>query len=479
MKPVVLISDALFFLLIACSLIGLWYASRKEHLRRAWHSVLADRVAMGALAVLLLFLGIALLDSLHFRRALEPAAGSTNSEVHYAVELDSVLDVLLHDVKEHKEKTYSAPFAHTLFERQTVERPDGTRGREFPRLKYGAAHLKNPETDKTADLVQQALRGVAVAGAVWLALAAFISAGVARSQRKPFLAAVSATLRGCTPLAWDGLLWAAGLLLLVLVPLLLMADSYHVFGTDRTGNDVFFYALKAMRTALFIGTLTSLVTLPLGIAFGIAAGYFGGWVDDAIQYVYTVISSIPYVLLIAASVLLMQAFIETHGAWFDTPAARADARLVALCAIIGLISWTSLARLMRAETLKLREADFVTAAHAFGVKPLRIMSRHILPNAFHIVLITLVLDFSGLVLAEAVLAYVGIGVDPNTISYGIMINGARAELARDPMVWWQIAAAFIFMLSLVLAANLFADAVRDAFDPRGRTALRRRRRVVA
>ena len=95
-----------------------------------------------------------------------------------------------------------------------------------------------------------------------------------------------------------------------------------------------------------------------------------------------------------------------------------------------------------------------------------IIGRHILPNVLHIVLITMVLDFSGLVLAEAVLSYVNIGVDPTMNSWGTMINSARLDLARDPMVWWSLAAAFLFMFTLVLAANLFADAVRDAFDPR-------------
>jgi peptide/nickel transport system permease protein len=89
-----------------------------------------------------------------------------------------------------------------------------------------------------------------------------------------------------------------------------------------------------------------------------------------------------------------------------------------------------------------------------------------MPNVMHIILIALVMDFSGLVLAEAVLSYVGVGVDPSMISFGTMINGARLEMAREPMVWWALAAAFGFMLTLVLSANLFADAVRDAFDPR-------------
>jgi peptide/nickel transport system permease protein len=129
-------------------------------------------------------------------------------------------------------------------------------------------------------------------------------------------------------------------------------------------------------------------------------------------------------------------------------------------------SWTGLCRLLRGETLKLRELEYIQAAQAFGVSDLRIIARHILPNLMHIVIIALVMDFSSLVLAEAVLSYVGIGVDPTMISFGTMINNARMELAREPMVWWSLAAAFVFMFILVLAANLLADAVRDAFDPR-------------
>ena len=108
-------------------------------------------------------------------------------------------------------------------------------------------------------------------------------------------------------------------------------------------------------------------------------------------------------------------------------------------------------------------------AHAFGVSHWRILSRHILPNVVHIVLITTVMDFSSLVLAEAVLSYVGVGVDPSTISFGTMINASRLEMAREPMVWWTLFAAFTFMFALVLSANLFSDAVQNAFDPRNRT----------
>jgi len=199
---------------------------------------------------------------------------------------------------------------------------------------------------------------------------------------------------------------------------------------------------------------------------GIMAGYYRGWVDDIIQYLYTTLNSIPGVLLIAAAILSIDVLIQNHPHFFQTVYARSDARLLALCAVLGLTNWTGLCRLLRGETLKLRELDYIQAATAFGVSNMKIITRHILPNVMHIVLIILVLDFSGLVLAESVLSYIGVGVDPSTISWGNMINNARMELARDPVVWWSLFAAFIMMSLLVLAANLFADAVRDAFDPR-------------
>jgi len=171
-------------------------------------------------------------------------------------------------------------------------------------------------------------------------------------------------------------------------------------------------------------------------------------------------------LLISASVLSLQIFINSHPDLFPTMAKRADARLLSLCLILGVTSWTNLCRLLRAEALKIREIDYIRAAKALGVSSRAIIVRHILPNVMHIILITIVLNFSGLVMAEAVLAYVGVGVDPSMISWGMMINDSRLQLAREPIVWWPLFAAFIAMFTLVLSANIFADAVRDSFDPR-------------
>jgi len=468
---VLLWSDALLFVLIAAiGALALW-ARRQDALRAAWGRVLKDGVAMAAATVLAVFVLIGLLDSLHYRARLEAQPGAA---ARYAVEVNSALDALLSDLRQRGEKTYSAPLATHLFAKEALE---NSTQREFPRLKHGGAHLGQDLSGHEFDIALRLSRGLAAALAVWLALVALVS----RTRKQEFMAVLRVMRSG---IPGDGAgndpkvvqSKATGAVLVALLAILLLfgvalslGGGYHVFGTDKVGQDVLYLSLKSIRTGLLIGTLTTLVMLPLAVLLGILAGYVGGWVDDLIQYLYTTLSSIPGVLLIAAAVLMMQVIIDTHPQWFATSAERADARLLALCLILGMTSWTGVARLLRGETLKLRELEFVQAAQAFGVGRFAIMRRHILPNLMHIVLIALVMDFSGLVLAEAVLSYVGVGVDPTTISFGTMINTARMELAREPMVWWSLAAAFSFMFALVLAANLFADAVRDAFDPRSST----------
>jgi peptide/nickel transport system permease protein len=304
---------------------------------------------------------------------------------------------------------------------------------------------------------------------LWCVLVSSLAVKLARRTNETFVSALASIQRGTTSTPWYAICIMLALILLLSGAALALCGSYHIFGTDKVGQDVFYLSLKSIRTGLVIGTLTTLMMLPFALALGITAGYFRGWVDDVIQYLYTTLSSIPSVLLIAAAVLMMQVYIETRPELFDTVAARADLRLLFLCIILGVTSWTGLCRLLRGETLKLREMEYIQAAHAFGVSHWRIISRHILPNVMHIVLISTVMDFSGLVLAEAVLSYVGVGVDPSMISFGTMINAARMEMAREPMVWWALLAAFSFMFALVLSANLFADAVQNAFDPRAKT----------
>ncbi|MFM9980551.1 MAG: ABC transporter permease [Burkholderiales bacterium] len=447
--PVILVTDVLVWLLVAATIGYAAYCRRHEHLAAPWRRVFSSRAAMMSLVVLLAYLAVGLADSLHFRSQLERKDPS--APVAYSNDVTSLLDLAVGGLRARSEKTYSAPFATRLYAKELTEVPGGKSVRDYPRLRHGGAHLKD-EADHGSDVATRAFGALAVAFMCWVVLGWALRGFARRHAGVP----------------WGAAYLAFGLLLAVAAPAFTLSGSYHVLGTDKVGQDVFYLSLKSIRTSLVIGTLTTLVMLPLGAAVGIMAGYFRGWVDDVIQYLYTTLNSIPGVLLIAASVLMMQVYIDTHPELFPTTAERADLRLLFLCIILGLTSWTGLARLLRGEALKLRELEYIQAAHAFGVSHARIIGRHILPNVMHIIIISLVMDFSGLVLAEAVLSYVGVGVDPSTTSFGTMINNARLEMAREPMVWWALAAAFWFMFVLVLVANLFADAVRDGFDPRVR-----------
>lgn len=441
---VLLWTDGLIYLLVAALLALVVYMWRKPHMQRPLQKIFHSRTGMTSLVVLLFFVLIGLLDSVHFKDN-----GSRTGEVI------SVLDALAGPIRLNSEKTYSAPLAAHLYSKENITGEDGEQYWGYPRLQFGGAHLKNPQRELMADVAGKALTGFAKGAGLMLLFILLLWAYM-RDRHERLLAhrttrAVLATL----------FIMVSGFYTLVY-----LSSYYHVLGTDKVGEDVFYQAIKSIRTGLVIGSLTTMIMLPLAIIFGIMAGFFRGWVDDVIQYIYTTLNSIPSVLLIAASILMVQVYMSNHPENFNSLLVRADMRLLFLCMILGVTSWTGLCRMLRAETLKLREMEYVQAAQALGVTRAVILFRHILPNVMHIVLISVVLDFSSLVLAEAVLSYINIGVDPTTYSWGNMINGARLEMARDPLVWWSLAASFMFMFGLVLAANLFADTVRNAFDPR-------------
>lgn len=462
--PVLLATDALFFTLFAVLLAFALVARRREHLRAPWRAVARSRIAVAAAVVLASYGVVGLLDSVHFHPRLDASGGHAGPT--HSTEVLSLFDVLVGPLRTQKETTYSAPLATHLYTKEAVEGPAGIE-RVHPRLRYGGAHLVDPERDWAGDVAQRVGQGIVLAALIWSALLVLV-AWRRRHPGAPLLGAALGLLRGDGPYPTRVLFLALAAVLLVGCVTARLAAGYHVLGTDKVGQDVLYQALKSIRTGLVIGTLTTLVMLPAAVLLGVMAGYFRGWIDDLIQYLYTTLNSIPGVLLIAAAILMMQVYIANHEEAFASVTERADLRLLFLCVILGVTSWTSLCRLLRGEVLKLRELDYVQAAQAFGVRHFTVLRRHVLPNVLHIVLITVVLDFSGLVLAEAVLSYVNIGVDPATDSWGNMINGARLELAREPVVWWSLAAALGFMFLLVLAANLLADVVRDALDPRMR-----------
>jgi peptide/nickel transport system permease protein len=408
---------------------------------------------------------------------LPAAAGAPAAAVAYDSRTQSLLDLALSDLVAAREATYSRPLSYLGFTKETLV-VNGQPARVAPRLVFGGKHLTDPETQWLGDVVARCSAGLAWGVLVALGLTALF-VGVLARTRKLSLRDCWAQLRGHEgQVPWHVGLATLWCLCLLAGPATALSGPYHLLGTDLTGNDVLYQSLKSIRTAFVIGALATVATLPLAVVLGILAGYFRGWVDEAIQYLYTVLSSVPNVLLIAACVLIVQVFLDKNPELFETGAERSDLKLFLLCAVLGLTGWAGLCRLLRAETLKLRELDFVQAAQAFGVGDGRIMWRHIFPNVAHLMLIVTVLEFSALILYEAVLSYVGVGVDPSMNSFGGMINLARNEMSRDPLVWWSFASAFTFMLALVLAANLFADGVRDAFDPRASVFRSQRRKPL-
>jgi peptide/nickel transport system permease protein len=429
-----------FFAILAFVIIYGCRSLFQSDVRERWRRVFQTPSAGGAAVVIVFYLSVAILDSLR----LGSDAGTLTA-----------LDVLLTPLRTHVERTYSAPFASQSFVKETRIDDMGKAVREYPALAFGARHLANPE-ERVNDVIRHAGRGIAAGLACWGLIVGLIAyrvragAGLVALWRLPH---------------WRAPLVIAGALCAALGACAYLAPHYHVFGTDQVGVDVLYRVLKSVRTGLVLGTLTILISLPVALVLGLLAGYFGGWIDDVVQYLYTTLASIPGVLLIAAAALTLELYLQAHVGDAMPVAERADLRLFGICVVLGLTGWTTLCRLLRAEVMKLRTLEFVIAARALGGGTVGILWRHLLPNTMHIVIITSVINFSGMVLAEAVLTYIDIGVDPSMESWGNMINSARLELAREPAVWWSLSAAFVFMFGLVLSANLFADAVRDAFDP--------------
>ncbi|RME92938.1 MAG: ABC transporter permease [Candidatus Hydrogenedentota bacterium] len=412
-------TDILFWGLAIFSLVWYLRARKNPYWREIFLEVRSSRMAMMSFILICFYIFIALIDSIHFRNS----SGSVSS----------LLDVFLAPLVQGSEKSYSAPLALKSFFKSPLPPEQGGGFSTLP-LQYAgkSAWVSN----HTLDIFLRVIVSLFVAILAVLAFRYF-----KRPQRSYLI------FTFC---------FVFSLSLFFFLSL-----NYHVFGTDKTGTDVLYTSLKSIRTGLIIGTLTTIIIAPFALLLGIAAGYFGGIVDDIIQYLYTTLSSIPSILLIAAVMLIVQSKLSA-----EESVITADRRLFYLCVIMGITSWTSLARLIRGETLKLREMEFIAAAKVMGISSWKITIKHLAPNVLHLMLISIILQFSSLVLAEAVLAYVGIGVDPSMQSWGNMINSARLELARDPAVWWNLAAAFFFMLGLVLPANLFADVVRDALDPK-------------
>jgi peptide/nickel transport system permease protein len=416
------------------------YVRRYEHLRQVWRKVFFHPAGLVSTLIIIAYLVVGLMDSLHFYFPIKGFSGP-----------HSALDYFLRHLAYDTEKSFSSPFSCVGFTKEPFIQ-EGQWVYDYPPLTYACQTLMG--SSRFWDIIHSTVGAFAKA-TLWLVILWHLRphrAKMTMFSKKPELPQKT---------FWITL----GIFIFLTYWSLDLSHHYHIFGTDKVGQDIFYNNLKSIRTGLIMGLVTLIFMLPFAICLGLAAGYFRGWVDDIIQYIYTTLSSVPAVLLISASVLTMQAYFSLHSAQFSNLLERADARLLFLCLILGVTGWSGLCRLLRAEALKIRNMDYILAARVLGASNGRILFSHLLPNVMHIILISAVLDFSGLVLSEAVLSYVGVGVDSSTHSWGNMINSARLEMARVPVVWWALVSSFFFMFTLVLSANILADTIRDAFDP--------------
>ena len=224
--------------------------------------------------------------------------------------------------------------------------------------------------------------------------------------------------------------------------------SWHLatlLGTDVLGRSVLWRVFAGAQTAVTVGLATSALAVPVGTALGLAAGYFGGWVDAVVNWIYSVVVSVPDILLITAISYAM------------------GKGIVSMCVAIAATSWVGIMRLVRGEVLRQKGSDYVLAARGLGAGPGRIMFSEILPNVVHVAIVTATLVLLAAVKGEVILTYLGLGIQDGA-SWGLLIAGATQDLVNG--IWGPLAGTVAAMFLLIYSLSTIGDALRDVLDPR-------------
>src|SRR6056297_235539 len=224
-------------------------------------------------------------------------------------------------------------------------------------------------------------------------------------------------------------------------------SSEFPLGTDRVGRDILSRVLYGGRVSISVGVVAMSISVTLGTLIGLMAGYFGGWVDTILSRIIDVFRSIPFLVMAI-----------TIGAIWGPG-------LYKLMVIIGVLSWTGVARLVRGRVLTLREREFIHASRALGSSDLRIMIKHLFPNALAPIIVNATLRVAYSILSEAGLSYLGLGIMPPTASWGSMLNAAKSVSVLESMPWFWLPPGIMIILT-VLSINFVGDGLRDALDPK-------------
>jgi peptide/nickel transport system permease protein len=237
-------------------------------------------------------------------------------------------------------------------------------------------------------------------------------------------------------------------------------SAAHPFGTDELGKDILNLTIHGTRVSMIIGLLSTLVTVALGSAIGIIAGFVGGRVDTILMRIADFFLVLPTFVL---AIILAPILLEYIGAQNEIFGMRVT--LIVIVIVIGVTSWASTARVVRSQTLSLRERAFVDRARVIGAGPGHIMRRHILPNVVNLIVANTVLTFAGAVLTETTLSFIGLG-DPFQPSWGALLNSAQGSGAAGLGIWWYIAPPAVSIVLVVLAFTLVGGALDDVLNPR-------------
>ena len=243
-----------------------------------------------------------------------------------------------------------------------------------------------------------------------------------------------------------------------------------LFGTDRQGRSIFYRSIYSIRVAILVGLITGVLYVAIGTVAGLLSGYFGGWVDNLITWLYSTFASIPnIVLLILLAFMFDGGYVDdalnrwTGGLLKRLIGGRLDETLIPVYIAFTLTFWIGPCRVIRGETLKIRELEYVQAATVMGFGRARILLRHVLPNVTYLMLINFSLLFIGAIKSEVILSFLGLGVKKGP-SWGIMISQSATEVING--FFWQIGTATLLMFFLVLAFNVLSDALQDVLDPK-------------
>jgi peptide/nickel transport system permease protein len=227
----------------------------------------------------------------------------------------------------------------------------------------------------------------------------------------------------------------------------------YIFGSDHFGRDILTRLMHGGRTTLTVGFIAVIIATTIAITVGLTSGFFGGWVDHTLMRLADTFDAIPFLpLVVTLSFVLGDTMTQQQ-------------RLLFIMVLLGILGWTGLARLIRAQLLLEREKDFVLAARALGIKQRNIMVKHILPNVFNFVIVSVTLSYASYLLIEAVLSFLGFGVREPTPSWGNMLTGAENSTVMQ-YFWWRWIIPGVFVITAALSINMIGDALREAMDPK-------------